>query len=221
MEKRGGEYASKTKKHKLSVEQVSQLIREELMKKLVLVAIMIRLLSMTAVAEERKTNGPSALPSYEVGLGDVLIISVWKDESLTKRSIVLPDGTISFPLIGEIMAAGKTVETLQSEIGDKISKYVPDPRLSVEVQQVNSMLIYVIGRVNKPGQFLLNGNINVMQALAVAGGLTPFADEDDIRVFRETNGQMNVMEFNYKEVAAGKNLQQNIRIERGDTIVVP
>jgi len=158
---------------------------------------------------------------YIIGPGDVLDISVWKDEALTKLVTVLPDGKISFPLIGEISARGKTVSALRNELNKKIEKYVPDPDLSLMVQQVNSMLIYVIGRVNHPGRFVLNSNINVLQALSMAGGLNPFAKRNKVLIFRKEKGKDVTFRFRYDDVAKGENLKQNIMMRRGDVIVVP
>ncbi len=165
---------------------------------------------------------PHALrDAYLIGPGDLLAISVWKDEALTRSTVVLPDGKINFPLIGEIAAAGKTVAALQAEIEAAIGRFVPDPVLSVGVQQVNSMLVYVIGKVNRPGQFNLNAHSTVLQALAMAGGLNAFARESQIKILREQDGKTRIFPFRYDEVADGQNLEQNIRLMRGDVIVVP
>ncbi|MCG2748942.1 MAG: polysaccharide biosynthesis/export family protein [Desulfobulbaceae bacterium] len=158
---------------------------------------------------------------YLIGAGDVLDISVWKDEAQTKTVIVLPDGTISFPLIGQLMAEGKTVSQLKEEIRQKVSQFVPDPVVTVIVHQVNSMLIYVVGKVNNPGRFQLSTNVNVLQALTMAGGLNPFANREKITIMRDEWGDTTIFKFNYDEVAAGENLQQNIRLRRGDVVVVP
>ncbi|MBU0965454.1 MAG: polysaccharide biosynthesis/export family protein [Proteobacteria bacterium] len=158
---------------------------------------------------------------YQIGAGDVLDISVWKDEAQTKTVVVLPDGTISFPLIGQLMAEGKTVSQLKEEIKQKVSQFVPDPVVTVIVHQVNSMLIYVIGKVNNPGRFLLSTNVNVLQALTMAGGLNPFANREKITIMREEWGDTTIFKVNYDEVAEGENLQQNIRLRRGDVVVVP
>jgi polysaccharide export outer membrane protein len=166
-------------------------------------------------SEERKDA------EYIIGSGDVLIISIWKDEALTREVAVLPDGTISFPLIGSVMAGGKTVGELKKDIEGRIKRYVPDPVLSVVVKNVNSMFIYVIGRVNNPGRFILNGTVNVLQALAMAGGLTPFADNNGIKIFRSEGGANAILKFRYNDVAKGKHLEQNIMLKRGDVIVVP
>ncbi len=159
--------------------------------------------------------------AYIIGPGDTLDISNWKDESLTRSVVVLPDGKISFPLIGILRAAGKTVAELKVEIESEIIKYVPDPILTVEVRQVNSLQVYVIGRVNSPGKFILNSNITVLQALAMAGGLNPFAKKDKIRIIRQNGNQSVVIPFRYDDVVENAVLDQNIQLQRGDVVVVP
>jgi polysaccharide export outer membrane protein len=158
---------------------------------------------------------------YLIGPGDVLEISVWKDEALTKAVVVRPDGMISFPLIGEILAGGKTTAALRREMEERISVYVPDPDLSIVVQQVNSLIIYVIGRVNNPGRFILNSNVDVLQALAMAGGVNPFAKKNSIKVFRRQGEETVIFKFRYEDVINGENLEQNIPLTGGDVIVVP
>ena len=166
-----------------------------------------------------KTEG---LPGndYIIGAGDVLEISVWKNEDLTKLLTVLPDGKISFPLIGEVMAEGKTLAQLKKELESKISRYVPDPVLSVVIHQANSNMIYVIGKVRNPGRFALNSDIRVLHGLALAGGLNPFAEQNKIRIFREEGGKTLIFHFRYDDVSTGKKLEQNIWLKRGDVIVV-
>lgn len=174
---------------------------------------------VTALAQAGETGSP-ADKDYIIGPGDVLDIAVWKEEALTKLLTVLPDGKITFPLIGEIAAGGKTVDQLKKEMETRLVKFVPDPVLSVGVHQVNSMQVYVIGRVNNPGRFVLNANINILQALSMAGGLNSFAKRSEIRMFREKDGNTEIREFDYDAVSAGKNLEQNIYLMRGDVIVV-
>jgi polysaccharide biosynthesis/export protein len=158
---------------------------------------------------------------YIIGRGDVLDVAVWKDDAQTKVVTVLPDGTISLPLVGEIVAAGITVADLKKEIACKVAKYVPDPVLTVIVQQVNSMLIYVIGKVNSPGRLVLNTNVNVMQALTMAGGLNPFAKRDKVSIMRGEGSAARMIDFDYDAVSSGRNLSQNIILQRGDVVVVP
>ncbi len=157
---------------------------------------------------------------YRIGRGDALSISVWKDESLTQQVVVLPDGTISFPLIGELRADGRTVAELKTELTGRLSRYIPDPTLSVQVMHVNSQVVYVIGKVNGPGRFPLEGRLNVLQALALAGGLNPFAKSGRIRIFRENGQGTRMLLFDYDAVAKGERPEQNIQLERGDVIVV-
>ena len=140
---------------------------------------------------------------------------------MTRQVVVLPDGKISFPLIGQVTAAGQTVAQLHKELKDKLNRFVPDVNLSMEVTQVNSMMIYVIGRVNSPGRFVLNTNINVLQALSMAGGLNPYAKRGKIKIFREQTIDIKTFYFDYHAVAKGEALDQNIRLQRGDVIVVP
>lgn len=158
---------------------------------------------------------------YIVGAGDVLEITVWKDETLSTVVTVLPDGKISIPLIGGYSAMGKTVKQIRREIKKKMSKYIPKPEITVSIKQVNSMWIYVIGKVINAGRFQLNGNINVLQALSMAGGLTPFADSKEIKIIRETNEKTLIFNFNYKDVARGQNLSSNIHLQKGDVVIIP
>ncbi len=162
-----------------------------------------------------------AEPWYKIGPGDVLEISVWKDQELTRQVIVQPDGYISFPLIGQIQAGDCTLSQIQEEIAKKLEEYLPNPTVTVMPVKIESYKIYVIGKVNKPGMFALPEKINVMQALSIAGGTTPYAKLGDIIILRQgPNGQMRIP-FNYKKVAKGKDLKENIQLKRGDVVVVP
>ena len=162
----------------------------------------------------------AAADDYLIGAGDVLEISVWKDPALTRQVVVLPDGTIAFPLVGQVSAAGKRVETVKQEMEKKLKRFIPEPDLSLIVQQVNSLVVYVIGKVNRPGQIPLNRNIDVLQALAMAGGLNVFANREDIRIFRKSGDQTMVIPFNYTAVTEDNRLEGNILLQRGDVVVV-
>ena len=171
--------------------------------------------------------GPSPVPAaglgsdYVIGPGDLLNIEVWKDPVLTRQVVVLPDGNIAYPLIGELVAGGRTVAQLKKEIEQKIARYVPEAVLTVEVRQLNSMHIYVLGRVQAPGRTTLNANINVLQALAIAGGPTPYANRSKVRIFRYEGEKTKVFSFDYDDVTAGKELHTNIELKRGDVVYVP
>ena len=170
----------------------------------------------TVSADEALVNS-----TYVIGVGDVLQISVWKDAELSRQVTVLPDGVIAMPLIGFVQAAGKTVTALGEDIIGRISRFMPDPILDVSVIQSNSMNIYVVGKVRNPGRFSIPVDVNVLQAMAMAGGPDKFADTDDIKIFRNEGGQTHIFKFDYDDVVAGKRLEQNILLQRGDVVVVP
>jgi polysaccharide biosynthesis/export protein len=158
---------------------------------------------------------------YLLSPEDILEISVWKEESLTKQVVVRPDGAFSFPLVGDVQASTKTVAEIREEIKQRLKKYIPEPVVSVSLLKVTGYKIYVIGRVNKPGEFVTGRFVDVLQALAMAGGLTPFAAENDIRILRRVDGKEYVRNFRYADVRKGERLEQNILLRSGDTVVVP
>jgi polysaccharide export outer membrane protein len=158
---------------------------------------------------------------YQIKAGDVLAISVWKEKDLMQEVLVRPDGKFSYPLTGDIVAKGRTVEDIRAQIVEKIQQFIPDPVVTVQVREIIGNQIYVIGKVNKPGAFLLNRDIDVMQALSMAGGAATFADLGDIRILRRESGQQQSIPFNYSQVERGKGLEQNILLLPGDVVVVP
>lgn len=159
---------------------------------------------------------------YTIGAGDVLEIMVWKNSELSQTLPVLPDGRISLPLIGEIMVEGVKVSELANRLRESYAKYMTDPVVHVSVHQVNSMVVYVIGRVNAPGVRPISTKTNVLQALAMASGLNPFAEGGKIQIFRSADkGVPTIIPFDYDSVSRGRNLEQNIFLKRGDVIVVP
>jgi len=160
-------------------------------------------------------------PDYRIGPEDVLEISVWKEEGLKKEVLVRPDGGIAFPLAGDMQAAGKTAGQLQREITQRLEKFMADPVVSVAITKVAGNKIYVIGRVNKPGEYVTGRYIDVLQGLTMAGGLTPFAAENDIKIMRKEDGKELVFPFRYSDMKKGVNLQQNILLKGGDVVVVP
>ena len=164
---------------------------------------------------------PSSEPGYRLGPEDVVLISVWKDEHLTKEVVVRPDGMISFPLVGDVAAEGATVEELRAELAGRLIKYIPNVNLMVAVTKVMSYKIYVLGRVTKPGEYLVGHYTDVLQALSLAGGLTPFAAENDIKIIRRTRGEQLVFLFRYGDVRKGRDLEQNMLLQRGDVVLVP
>jgi polysaccharide export outer membrane protein len=158
---------------------------------------------------------------YLLQPGDDLQVAVWKETDLTMEIVIRPDGGISFPLAGDMHAAGHTVVELTTMLEKRIRKLEPDAVVTVVVKAAAGNRVYVIGKVAKPGDFALNRPIDVMQALSLAGGATPFADTNDIRVLRRTGERESSINFRYHDVERGRHLEQNILLKSGDTVVVP
>jgi len=184
-----------------------------------LLYLFLTLFISSAMAEVKNTDiQPDA---YQIGPGDILNISVWKEEGMQLEVLVRPDGEITFPLAGEIKAGGLTTKALSDELVRKLKKYIPHPSVTVSVMKSVSNKIYVIGKVNRPGEFVATGYMDVLQALTMAGGLTPFADADEIKIIRRTKTGTKMKLFDYDEVISGERLDMNITLKAGDTVVVP
>jgi len=166
-------------------------------------------------------QGAGAGPGYKLAPEDVLEISVWKEEGLQREVLVRPDGLLSFPLVGSLQAAGQTPEEVRAQLIEKLKKYIPDPVVTVSVTSVAGNKIYVLGKVNRPGVYNVGHYVDVMQALALAGGLTPFAAANNINILRRSDGEQQSFGFKYGEVEDGEALQQNIILKSGDVVVVP
>jgi polysaccharide export outer membrane protein len=165
---------------------------------------------------------PVAKPDdYKLRPGDILQISVWKETDLQGEVLIRPDGGISFALAGELPAAGHTVAELTTMLETRIRKYIPDAVVTVSVKAAGGNRVYVIGKVNHPGDFPLTGPIDVMQALSLAGGATPFADTNGIRILRRDGDHQTSIPFRYNDITHGRRLDQNILLKNGDTVVVP
>ena len=198
-----------------------------------LYAALLVLLGVSAASAQSKAPAPpaqnksapggaAATPGYQIQPGDVLQISVWREEDLKLDVLVRPDGGFTFPLAGDMSALGKTVEDLRKEISDRLIRYIPDLVVTVAVKEINGNKIYVIGQVNKPGAFVMNPRVDVMQALSIAGGTTPFAKLDDIVVIRRSSETNQIkLPFRYNDVVKGRGLEQNVLLVSGDVVVVP
>ena len=158
---------------------------------------------------------------YRLHAGDILDISLWKEEGMQREVLVLPDGTISFPLAGQVEAAGRTAGQVEQILAERLQKYYPDPFITVSVLSTAGNSIFVIGEVQNPGQFLAVQPLDVMQALSLAGGLRVHADESEIKILRRRNGKQTAIPFSYGDVQTGRDLNRNIVLESGDVVVVP
>lgn len=160
--------------------------------------------------------------SYRIQRGDKLKIDVWQEENLRADVLVLPDGMINFPLVGALPAAGKTTSELAALLKEKLADFIPGPEVQVSVITLEGNLIYVLGEVVRPGPFILTKNLTIVQALSMAGGLTPYAEKNDIHVVRHTEkGKTISLPFRYGDVEDGEDLDSIILLQSGDTIIVP
>jgi polysaccharide biosynthesis/export protein len=172
-------------------------------------------------AAAQQQQSPGVDETYRVKPGDELNVSVWGEEDLNQKVLIRPDGGFSFPLAGDLMANGKSVEQIRVEISERLAKFIPNLVATVSVVTINGNRIYVIGQVNNPGTFIMNPRLDVMQALSVAGGTTPFAKVDEIKILRRTARGQTVLPFSFTDVSKGRNLDQNVLLESGDVVMVP
>lgn len=200
------------------------------------VPLLLILLALPAMGQKKSTNqsrvasksssnvataAATTDPKYVIGPQDVLDINVWKEPNISRTVPVRPDGKISLPLLNDIQAAGLTPDQLGKEITSDLHKYLENPQVTVIVTAINSQRFYLLGEVTRPGTFQLLPKMTVLQALADAGGFSPFAKLKDIYVLRTVDGHQTKFPFNYKDVLKGENVQENIVLRPGDTIVVP
>jgi polysaccharide export outer membrane protein len=203
-------------RHKLIVRYFKLLVRMWLF-----VLVIGSLVPVAVASAQQRGSAPPVAGTYQIGPEDVLQISVWKEETLQREVLVRPDGWISFPLVGDVRAAGRTTKELTNEIRVRLTRYIPDPVVTVTVKTIAGNKIFVIGRVNKPGEYVIGRYVDVLQALALAGGLTPFAVEKKIKIVRKQGDKEIIFPFNYAEVKKGNELKQNIILQGGDVVVVP
>ena len=176
-----------------------------------LVCISLALLSCISIAQE----------PYRLNPGDILRISVWNEDALQQELMVLPDGCISFPLVGILQVANRTPGQVQQEIKKKLSRLIPDPEINLTVSAVAGNNIFIIGKVNRPGRIPMNRPTDVVQALSQAGGFTTYAKTEDIQILRRSGKKQEIINFDYSKIAEGLALETNILLQSGDTIVVP
>ena len=186
-------------------------------------ALVILVLCGAAIADAQVQSKTSDLPAagYKLQPGDILQVVVWKETDLQSEVLIRPDGGISFALAGDLPAAGLTTDQLRERLQERVRKLIPDAVVTVAVKAPNGNRVFVIGKVNRPGDFPLVRPTDVMQALSLAGGATPFASTNRIRVLHRDGTHQTSTRFHYGEVVKGRNLDQNVLLQSGDTVVVP
>lgn len=158
---------------------------------------------------------------YHLHQGDKVLISVWREETLQKEVIVLPDGSVTFPLIGRVEVAGLSTPEVEQNITKKLKTYFPEPIVTVVIVGIDGNRAYVTGKVMHPGPVIINGPMSVLQAISMVGGFDKFADESSIKVIRANPDGQAIWPVDYKDIVSGKNISTNIQLKAGDTLVVP
>ena len=170
----------------------------------------------------KATDGKAHDDTFIIGIDDVLAVNVWKETEISRSVPVRSDGKISLPLVGEVQASGHTPKQLEQEIAKRLQNYISEPEVTVIVQQINSQKFNVLGQVAKPGLYPLANSPTVLDAIGLAGGFRDFAKQKSIYVLRKNpDGAQTRLPFNYKDVVKGKNPEQNVKLQPGDTVVVP
>lgn len=185
------------------------------------IAVTVAVLGLATAAAVASESAGDVPDSYRLQPGDVLQVAVWREEDLTMDTLIRPDGALSFPLAGELLAADRSIEEVRAELESRIRKYVPEAVVTVSAKSLVGNRVYIIGKVARPGDIPLIRPTDVVQALALAGGTTAFADVNDIRILRRENGRQTVLSFRYGDVERGKKLEQNVLLKGGDTLIVP
>jgi polysaccharide biosynthesis/export protein len=182
-------------------------------------------LLLSGCAHQQPPKVDNTEQPFRIGREDVLDIAVWRDPDLSRVLPVRPDGFITMPMAGEVMAAGKTPAELEAELKQKLSAFVQEPRVNVIVREVNSSRVFVTGEVTHPGVYPLRGRISLLQVIAQAGGFTDFADSDEIVVIRsgdkDKNEHIPVRYSDLLKAADGSEEKYDVILRPGDTIVVP
>jgi polysaccharide export outer membrane protein len=159
-------------------------------------------------------------PDYVIAVDDVLTVAFWQEQIGATDVIVRPDGKISLPLLNDVQAAGYTPQQLADALELAASKYITEPDATVIVKEIRSRKVFVLGEVGSPGMVPLNGEMTVLQVIAISGGLLEYADKKNIVIIRTEKGHEERLKFNYNDVVEGKNVQQNVFLQPGDTVVV-
>lgn len=201
--------------------------------RILVIGLLMAMIGIPAYADEVARASSPVIPAkdiapetksssqYRLQPGDVVQISVWKETDLQSDILIRPDGGFSFPLVGDFIATGKTIEDLRNEVTQRIQQFVPDAVVNISLKQPQGHRVYVVGRVNRPGEYLAVRPLDVMQALSMAGGATPFASLNRIKVLRRVDGKQQAFKFRYSDIEGGRDLEQNLVLQGGDIVVVP
>lgn len=192
------------------------------MKKLFLSILLVQLLLISMVSTGISQEKSDDISDYRIGNGDILEILTWKEPDFSREGIIVRlDGKISFPLLNDVPASGKTPAELKKSIEAGLKEYVASPNVTVTVSNAASKRFYILGEVVRTGEYPLTKNLTVLQAFALAGGFTEWASKKEIILFRQESGKERVIQINYKDITKDKDFSQNVKIKADDTIIVP
>jgi len=178
-------------------------------------SILMLLASAGSVVAEDKPD------IYQLRQGDTVLISVWREETLQRQVVVLPDGSVTFPLVGRVEVAGLSTPEVEQKFTKKLKEYFPEPIVTVVIVGIDGNRAFVTGKVIHPGPLIISGPITALQAISLVGGFDKFADESGIKVIRVKPGGQEILPVNYKDIISGRNMSTNIQLKAGDTLVVP
>ncbi len=189
----------------------------------IFIAIVTFCASQGYSAEQKKTwSAKESQNSYNIGSGDILEIITWKEEDFSREEVLVrTDGKISFPLIGDMQAVGLTPEELKDNIEKGLEEYVTSPFVTVHVTNPQSKKFYILGEIVRTGEYPLFKRLTILQAFAIAGGFTEWASKKEIILLRNEDGKEKIYRINYKNIAKGKDVKQNMVLKADDTIIVP
>ena len=192
-------------------------------KNFILISICLAfIITFTASSVYSGEASKSATNFYRIGSGDILDITTWKETDFSREEILVRiDGMISFPLLDDVQAGGRTPLALKKDIQNKLKGFISNPVVTVAVRSPASKRIYILGEVVNTGEYPLVKNLTVLQAFALAGGFTEWASKKEIILFRKENGKDKTMRINYKNILKGKDFSQNVQLQTDDTIIVP
>ncbi len=186
------------------------------------VSVLICSVTFGVQDENSQLSNKENQDAYIIGTSDILEISTWKEPDFSREEVLVrPDGKISFPLLGDIQAAGWTPAEFSKAIEINLKKYVENPTVTIHVIDPQSKKIFILGEVEETGEYPLRQKLSVLQAIAIAGGFTEWASKKEIILLRNENGQEKRYEINFEKIVSGKDISQNLQLKSGDTIVVP
>jgi polysaccharide export outer membrane protein len=167
-------------------------------------------------------SAKASAQDYQIGAGDILEITTWKEPDFSREEVLVRlDGKLTFPLLNDVQAAGLTTLDLKGMIENGLKDYVANPVVTVNVRQPLSKRFYILGEVQRTGEYPLVKHLTVLQAFALAGGFTEWASKDEIILLRRENGKNKIYRIDYKDITKGKDFSQNIKLKTDDTIIVP